>query len=96
MIDRDQDYGPTGTLVATHFGRGDPREQLRKRMMTPGPDGWVMVRADELRAVIEMRVCRAAQIFERDEDGPMAPMRAHCVLQAGHRGDHSNGYYRWP
>lgn len=86
--------GPTGDYVGT-FHRTDPRTILANAIRTGGRDGYVMVKVDEIRAVIRMRVCRSSQVFNGDEDGSMQPMLAHCVLKAGHHDDHSNGYFSW-
>jgi hypothetical protein len=54
-----------------------------------------MVKKDEIEAVVAMRVCRSTFVAVSDEDGPIQPMTAYCVEQAGHGPDHSNGYFRW-
>lgn len=92
---QNADYAwPVGRYVGG-YGRTDPRHVLAERLCHENADGWVMVKASEIRAVHEMRVCRATEVFERDEDGPMPPMTAHCVKEAGHPYDHGNGYYTW-
>lgn len=85
---------PSGRYVG-RYSPGDPRLALMERNRHATHEGFVIVKASEIKAVYEMRVCRATRLFDRDEDGPTPPMTAHCVEEAGHRGDHSNGYYTW-
>lgn len=86
---------PAGPYVGS-YPQEDPREVLANRAKVQQcPDGWVMVKASDIRDVYEMRVCRSTHDFDHDEDGPMQTTTAHCVLEAGHRGRHSNGYFSW-
>lgn len=87
---------PVGPLVTGRLGADDPRTVLVRRLAHTNPEGWVVVPASELQAVIRMRLCRSNRVFEADEDGPRSPMTAHCILEAGHPSDHTNGYFSWP
>jgi hypothetical protein len=88
---------PVGPLVATTFRPDDPLTKLRKRILDVKPmEGFVLVKPAEIEAVLARRTCRSTEAFDRDEDGPHPRRLAYCVFQAGHEGDHSNGYYRWP
>jgi hypothetical protein len=88
---------PCGPYVGgSRYPKGDPLEVLARARTQPGRDDYVLVKLDEIKAVLERRVCRATQIFDRDEDGPMKPKPAYCMYQAGHIGHHGNGYFSWP
>ncbi len=77
------------------FNDDDPREALRKRLRHIGPDDYVIVKASEIEAVYQMRICRSTHDFDRDEDGPTAVHTAYCILEAGHTRRHTNGYHSW-
>jgi len=85
---------PSGLYVGG-YAPGDPRVVLMERAHHETAEGFVVVKASEIKAVFQMRVCRSTRVFDRDEDGPTKPMTAHCVEEAGHRTSHSNGYYTW-
>lgn len=90
-----QTFWPVGPIVSQPYRGSDPRRVLGKSLNQVGRDGYVIVKAAEIKAIIEMRVCRSTRDFDRDEDGPLTPMTAHCIHEAGHVGHHGNGYYTW-
>ena len=86
---------PIGPFDGMPYRDGDPLHTLAAALKAPQRDGYVLVKVEEIKAVLNRRTCRSTHVFDRDEDGPMAPRTFHCIYEAGHRGHHGNGYYNW-